>query len=314
MRENSGTKGKAVPWRDNSSFATTFYSVLTAMVGAVMALAVGDQEIKADWCWPIGLLFLSVVLFILGIEKYGEAVDEDDIDKYLAWLLAYNVGTVAMFFGIATYIALHYHVRLAAFLAILAIALVTSWKWFKDSYFLLFENKESYDAYREELSGDREPEENRDLLMTLHGLIRKRLHGRGAAAALPDVHSFTRLMPSKIHGVGVFAIRDIPKGTRIFDDDRSEMVWLKSSEIEGKSGEIRRLYNDFCVIKNGNYGCPKGFNNLTLSWYINEPAAGQGPNVVCCDKYDFVAARDILAGEELTVDYSTYSEKQGSNV
>lgn len=48
MSENIGTKGKAVPWKDNSSFATTFYSVLTAMVGAIMALAIGDQEIKAD--------------------------------------------------------------------------------------------------------------------------------------------------------------------------------------------------------------------------------------------------------------------------
>jgi hypothetical protein len=314
MSENIGTKGKAVPWKDNSSFVTTFYSVLTAMVGAIMALAIGDQEIKADWCWPIGSLFLSVVLFILGIEKYGEAVDEDNIDKYLPWLLAYNVGTVAMFFGIATYVGLHYHVKLAAFLAILAIAFATSWKWLKDSYFLLFENEDSYEAYRQELLGNREPEKDRDLLMMLHGFIRKHLHGRGTTPTLPDVHSFTRLRPSKIHGVGVFAIRDIPKGTNIFGDDRSEMVWIKNSEIEGKGGEIRRLYDDFCVIKNGKYGCPKGFNNLTVSWYINEPAAGQRSNVVCCGKYDFVAARDIRAGEELTVDYSTYSEEQDPNV
>lgn len=313
MIENTGTEGKAIPWRDNSSFVTTFYSILTAMVGAVMALAIGDQEIKADWCWPIGSLFLSLVLFILSIEKYGEAVDENDIGKYLAWLLAYNAGTVAMFFGMATYIGFHYQVRLPVFLAILAIALVTSWKWFKDSYFLLFENEDSYEAYRQELLGNREPEEDRDLLMTIHGFIRKHLQGRGTTPTLPDVHGFTRLRPSKIHGVGVFAIRDIPKGTNIFGDDRSEMVWIKSSEIEGKSGEIKKLYDDFCVVKNGKYGCPNGFNNLTVSWYINEPAAGQKSNVVCCGKYDFFAARDIQTNEELTVDYSTYSEKQDSS-
>ena len=314
MCEISGAKGKAVPWKDNSSFATTFYSILTAMVGAIMALAIGDQEIKADWCWPIGLLFLSVVLFILGIEKYGEAVDEDDIDKYLTWLLAYNFGTVAMFFGIATYIGLHYHVRLAALLAFLAVAFVTSWKWLKDSCFLLFKNEGSYDEYRQELLGNRAPEKNSDWLMMLHGFIRKHLSHRRATPALPDAHSFTRLKPSKIHGVGVFAIRDIPNGTNIFIDDQSEIVWLKRSEIEKKSGEIRRLYDDFCVIKNDKYGCPKGFNNLTVSWYINEPAAGQRSNVVSCGKYDFVAARDIQAGEELTVDYSTYSEKQDIDV
>jgi SET domain-containing protein len=130
---------------------------------------------------------------------------------------------------------------------------------------------------------------------------------------MPDTNSFTRLRPSKIHGVGVFAVRNIPKGTNIFSDDRSEMVWIQRSDVEGKSGEIKKLYDDFCVVKSDKYGCPKGFNNLTVSWYINEPAAGQKPNVVCSDEYDFVAARDIQAGEELTVDYSTYSDKLGSN-
>ncbi len=284
------------------------------MVGAIMALAIGDQEIKANWCWPIGLLLLSVVLFISGIEKYGEAVDENDINKYLTWLLAYNAGTVSMFFGITTYIGLHYHVRLTVFVAILAIASATSWKWLQDSCFLLFINEESYEEYRQELLGNREPEEDRDWLMTLHGFIRKHFHRGRTTPALPDAESFTRLRPSTIHGIGVFAIRDIPKGTNIFSDDRSEMIWLKSSEVEGKSDEIRRLYDDFCVIKNGKYGCPKGFNNLTVSWYINEPATGQTSNVVCSGKYDFIAARDIQFGEELTVNYSTYSGKQDTNV
>jgi hypothetical protein len=283
------------------------------MVGAIMALAIGDQDIKANWRWPIGLLFLSLVLFILGIEKYGEAVDEDDIDKYLTWLLAYNAGTVAMFFGIAMYIGLHYHVSPEALRTFLAVAFVTSWKWLKDSCFLLFKNEDSYDEYRQELLGNREPEKDRDWLMMLHGFVRKHFRHRRTTPTTPDARSYARLMPSTIHGVGVFAIRDIPKGTNIFSDDRSGMVWIKGDEIEKKSGEIRRLYDDFCVIKDSKYGCPEGFNNLTVSWYINEPAAGQRSNVVCSRKYDFVAARDIQAGEELTVDYSTYSERQDSN-
>ena len=39
----------------------------------------------------------------------------------------------------------------------------------------------------------------------------------------PDEESFTRLRPSTIHGVGVFAIRDIPKDTNI-----SRMMRLRS--------------------------------------------------------------------------------------
>jgi len=29
-----------VPWRDHSSFVTTYYAILTAMVGAILALAI----------------------------------------------------------------------------------------------------------------------------------------------------------------------------------------------------------------------------------------------------------------------------------
>jgi SET domain-containing protein len=125
---------------------------------------------------------------------------------------------------------------------------------------------------------------------------------------MPDTECFTRLKPSPIHGIGVFAIRDIPKGTNIFKDDLSEMIWVDRVEVQRKSGEIRRLYDDFCVLDDGKYGCPNGFNNLTVAWYINEPLEGQEPNVECSGDYDFFAARDIEAGEELTVDYSTYSE------
>jgi hypothetical protein len=106
----------------------------------------------------------------------------------------------------------------------------------------------------------------------------------------------------------VFAIRDISKGVNIFSDDKSEMIWIDQEMIQTKSGEIRRLYDDFCVLSNQKYGCPKGFNNLTIGWYINQPLEGQKPNVVCDDEYNFFAARDICAGEELTVDYSTFSD------
>ena len=125
---------------------------------------------------------------------------------------------------------------------------------------------------------------------------------------LPDAQCFTRLRPSSIHGIGVFAIRDIPKGTNVFNDDMSEMEWIDATEVSRKSGEIKRLYDDFCVRHKGKLGCPKGFNNLTVAWYLNEPLVGHEPNVICRGDYEFLASRDVLAGEELTVDYSTYSD------
>ena len=117
---------------------------------------------------------------------------------------------------------------------------------------------------------------------------------------------YTRLQVSKIHGIGIFAIRDIPKGTNIFSNDETEMVWIDEADIGNIDPELKRLYDDFCVIKNGKYGCPKNFNMLTVGWYLNE--SKENPNVCCTDEYDFVALRDIKKGEELAIDYSTYSE------
>jgi SET domain-containing protein len=129
--------------------------------------------------------------------------------------------------------------------------------------------------------------------------------------ALPHNKVYTRLKPSKIHGVGVFSICAIPKGTSIFPDDDAPIVWVKKSKIKSVRGEIRRLYEDFCIIKdNGEtYGCPANFSLMTTAWFLNEPKADQQPNVSCHEDYTFYALRDITVGEELTVDYATFSEK-----
>ena len=69
---------------------------------------------------------------------------------------------------------------------------------------------------------------------------------------------------------------------------------------------IKKLYVDFCIKKGTKYGCPRNFNQLTTAWYLNH---SNSPNVVSGDKnYNFFAKRNINKGEELTADYSTYSE------
>jgi hypothetical protein len=280
------------------------------MVGAILALAIGDKEIAAIWYWPIGLLALSMISFIWGLEKCGEAMDEDDIDKYLAWLLVYNFGSVAMFFGIATYIGMHYHVSWTLLVIILIVALIASLKWLFDICFLIFASDADSEEYRDELLGNRLPKKQLDWVIRLYNFSRRMHKRKVKESCMPDTKSYTRLRPSKIHGVGVFAIRDIPKGINIFSDDKSEMIWIDEENIQARSGEVRKLYDDFCVLSNHKYGCPNGFNNLTIGWYINQPLEGQDPNVVCNDEYDFLAARDICEGEELTVDYSTFSDGQ----
>ena len=124
---------------------------------------------------------------------------------------------------------------------------------------------------------------------------------------LPHHGVYTRIKVSPIHGVGVFAIRPIPKGAYIFEGDNSKMVWVDKSEVDQLEPELKRLYDDFCVIKGDKYFCPNNFNNLNVGWYLNE--CKEDPNVGCNDDFDFYALRDIQVGEELTLNYSSFSDE-----
>jgi hypothetical protein len=131
----------------------------------------------------------------------------------------------------------------------------------------------------------------------------------------PAAHDemYTRLKPSLIEGVGVFAIRKIKKGTVLFSGDVDEIRWVDARDLP-KNKALRELYRRFAIVKNGKngkpkrYGCPRNFHRLTMSWYINDPKQNEKPNVACDDNYDFRALRDIDEGEELTVDSTTYSD------
>ena len=124
---------------------------------------------------------------------------------------------------------------------------------------------------------------------------------------LPHYGVFTRLGKSKKHGVGVFAIKDIKKGVYIFYGDDEDMVWVSKEAVDKlKDENIKKLYSDFGPIKKNKYGCPKNFNQLTVSWYLNE---SKKPNVGCDKNYNFYALKDIKKSKELTTDYSTYDER-----
>jgi hypothetical protein len=130
---------------------------------------------------------------------------------------------------------------------------------------------------------------------------------------LPHYKVYTRLAISKIpgvKGVGVFAILPIKKGSNIFYGDDAEMVWIDKSKLKSIPKELKKLYIDFCVKVGNKYGCPKNFNQLTIAWYLNN---SKNPNVVCDKNYNFFAKRNIKKGEELTADYSTYSEEFSSD-
>lgn len=127
---------------------------------------------------------------------------------------------------------------------------------------------------------------------------------------LPHQGVTTRLGVSAIHGVGVFAITSIPAGTNPFPGDMRELVWVDATIVARLpiGSSERRLYEDFGVRRNGQVGCPASFDLLGPGWFVNEPAEGAAANLFATDTLAMFAARDIVAGEELTVVYSTFSE------
>ena len=127
--------------------------------------------------------------------------------------------------------------------------------------------------------------------------------------ALPHDGVYARLGASRIHGVGVFAIRAIPAGTDIFANDRTGLVWIERAAIAaaGLSDAQLRLYEDFAIRDGSRLGGPATFNTMGVGWHLNQPAAGIAANAAIGGNLSIVAARDIAAGEELTIDYATYS-------
>ncbi len=106
-------------------------------------------------------------------------------------------------------------------------------------------------------------------------------------------------------GVGVIAIRDIPKGTLVFAPDDDTTARVPAARITGLSSELHKLYTDFCTLEDNVYTCPISFNRLTVAWYLND---SETPNVEADESLRFRASRDIQAGEELFARYSDYSE------
>ncbi|HEU0097140.1 MAG TPA: SET domain-containing protein [Allosphingosinicella sp.] len=133
------------------------------------------------------------------------------------------------------------------------------------------------------------------------------------AAKLPHHGVWVRLGLSAIHGIGVLAIRPIPKGTDVFANDGVPIRWVSRAELDraGLTEAERALYHDFGIHRPDRIGCPANFNNLTPGWYLNRPPPGGAANVRAAEGFAFIALRDIEEGEELTIDYAGFSDPGG---
>ncbi|MGB2702167.1 MAG: SET domain-containing protein [Chitinophagaceae bacterium] len=123
--------------------------------------------------------------------------------------------------------------------------------------------------------------------------------------------TYVMLKPSPIEGIGVFAIRDIPKGCRtIFSAGIGEWIKVSIDEVEKLPAHSRNLVETYCLYDEENYFVPSyGFKLMDTVLYLNHSAQFNIASVN--DGEQFEALRDIKAGEELLVDYGSIVEVEG---
>jgi hypothetical protein len=80
---------------------------------------------------------------------------------------------------------------------------------------------------------------------------------------------------------------------------------VDAKEVASLAPALKKLYEDFCPLKDGFYLCPVNFNKLTVAWYLNDSDA---PNVIADKNLKFHALQDIKAGDQLFAHYNDYSE------
>jgi SET domain-containing protein len=113
---------------------------------------------------------------------------------------------------------------------------------------------------------------------------------------------YCHLGVSKVHGIGVFAIRPIPKGIEPlrslvkFDD-----VKFTHEEIKTLAPGVRREIEMFCYYDDKHVHVPRiGLNAANMSVYLNH---SKTPNVEFKKNGQLVSLRAIKKGEELLMDY-----------
>lgn len=115
--------------------------------------------------------------------------------------------------------------------------------------------------------------------------------------------TWVMMKPSPIHGNGVFALREIPKGQRgIFSKNIGEWIKVERSEVEALPQHSLDLVENFCLYDEEYYYIPDyGFKVMDIVNFLNH---SETPNIISInDGEDFETLRTILAGEELFIDY-----------
>jgi hypothetical protein len=121
-------------------------------------------------------------------------------------------------------------------------------------------------------------------------------------------HQYCELRPSPIHGIGVFAIRAVPKGIDpLHSNFKDREIRIPKESVAGLPAGLRRLLKTFCYYDEAEFWIPSsGLNVARLSIYLNHH---KQPNLEMLKDGSFRTLRRIARDEELTMDYDLSFEE-----
>src|SRR3989338_3736835 len=119
--------------------------------------------------------------------------------------------------------------------------------------------------------------------------------------AVDTTNEFSFLLKPSQHGIGVFAAHGIKEGTylKLFRDKKDARV-----AIVRKKEDVPDYFRQYCLDRGDTLLCPQDFSRMEIGWHLNH---SKTPNAYHRD-YNYYASRDIVAGEEILIDYNSLEE------
>ena len=131
---------------------------------------------------------------------------------------------------------------------------------------------------------------------------------------------YCRVGVSKISGVGVIAIKNIPKGVDPFktlSKYNDPIIELRDEDLISLPKNVKNIVNDFFGNVDMSSGKKRkiydilasGPNNINISFYMNH---SDDPNISIIEVegsayLEFVTNKEVKVGKELTIDYEQYN-------
>ncbi len=123
-----------------------------------------------------------------------------------------------------------------------------------------------------------------------------------------QVNIKTKIAPSPIHGIGVFAIKDIKKGEQVFPqwDGETAVYMIPNDKLKSLPNEVQDLLDMYFINEECGYKLFRLFKGINFICHTVSYCNSAYPNKENTNiNNDGVALKDIVAGEEILEWYTS---------